>query len=321
MLALAGSFVDDVEPGVRLGLNQDDAVTFAKQTFGKEQGLIEELVSGLVQDNTLGIELAQDLNADDARLTFSRGVIIDLRNIGFASAGYHHRIRMCMTVCQGGQHSKIWFRAVCRKYVKDGEWADPVHMDDEALRKYFAEAERIGQVALDKFAQIYQRELAAFMETDATRKISNLSLSPEFSFVFRTFDSDNEGLLHLHDALGAGKSMTQWLEKNTLPPGDLVTELTLPQIDRRNRRLEALRAPGAKFAVLDYVTRDGEPGIFLRDESLQQSENRVAFNGVVFDEDAAEPNVPASASPAFSVAAEMLAGVTRRYDASKNTPA
>ena len=302
-------------------INLDQAVEVAKAAIENPDILYDEISDQLAAHVDVPAVEVPGSRGSDAQLTFTNGVIVDFANVSFQTGGFQHRVRMCMTVCQHGQRSKIWFRSACEKVWRDGAWDEPVHMTHAELGAFFEEADALSANCLISLRAYYRDLLTDQGAQLCGADVLTVTLENDREFVFRGFDSDNPRLNELFSMLDEGGSFTEWLEENELPPGDFVTSMTLPEIEGRIARLNALRGMDNQVEVLDYVTRAGEAAVFVRDKSHIADANRDLFVGVAFAPDAAVRGERFHNSPVFTIAANMLAGATREYEEEYKTAA
>lgn len=297
-----------------LGLDRDEAVALGRRVIDNETGLCDEFVEAFVA--SLDGEITEFREReDDARLDFAHGVIIDLRNMYFETERFRHRVRLCITVCQHGKKSKIWFRAECIEIQVDGEWRAPIGLAEKNLQEYFDEAERMAEAGLLVLQNAYQRRVQDYVDDTEPGKVVELHLAEQFEF--KVFDSDNDYLPKLFFDLKTGHSFTDWvsnlLKKDPKHAETAIVTMNiaipddLPPIDT----LKSMREIGG-VSIVDHASIDGELGVFIKRSSARPSSNtkRSSYVGAAYDPDSRSPNKKFGQSPAFRISAEMLARVT-----------
>ncbi|PWE34991.1 hypothetical protein DD563_02775 [Pelagicola sp. LXJ1103] len=307
--------------GPLISLTGDQAVQLGEQIIADEQAICDGLAEKLIarfDGNLIEIEGRKE----DGRLDFNYGVIIDLQNMIFETDKYRHRTRMCVTVCQHGTKSKIWFRTQCimRRTGPDAGWMAPIHFDGAELEVFFAEAEKLSDVALSALQESYDELLQPYAPTEADQDPAHLSVANVFEF--KTFDSDSDKLPWLFHELKHGASFTGTLidsmsqTGHTTNPAMVAVKLALSTaVAGANATdkdvLEDLKTkPG--FSIVDHASAFGDFGVFVQktvSTELSKSDNRF-FAGATYDPDAHVPEKNNADSPAYRVAAEMLATVT-----------
>lgn len=305
---------EDVSSSRVVSLDRDAAVTLGRELISSEAELCDLFVSELIA-NFAGEIVEYDARSDDAKLDFAHGVIVDLRNMFFQTPAFRYRVRLCITVCQHGKKSKIWFRAECISVNSKGSWVAPIELSEGDLKRYFAEAEQLADTGLSVLQHIYQDRVQSYI--DRTSPGGEIVLSLAEQFAFKVFDSDSERLPELFFDLKTGYSFTDWVsDKLATQPKDAETAVlamnialpdNLPAIDT----LKSMRGNRA-VSIVDHASIDGELGVFIKQRSpaAGAEAGRVTFVGAAYDPSSKTPDKKPGASPAFRLSAEMLARVT-----------
>lgn len=307
--------------GDLINLTGNQAVELGRKIIADEQVICDVLAEKYVDgvDGNL-VELGE-MRKKDGRLDFNYGVITDLQNMVFETDRYTHRTRMCVTVCQHGTRSKVWFRTQCtlRRASPDAAWEAPIRFDEEMLADYFKEASKLSQVALKALIEIYDERLQPYVSVDKDGDEAHLCVANNFEF--KTFDTDNDKLPLLFQELKQGSSFTETLLENleqgkpSKDPAMTVVNLAIPALEDEGRTdaeiLEYMKN-NDDFSIVDHASAYGDIGIFVqRSVSMHGSPAKNEFfAGVTYDPDAKDGDKAPAKSPAYRVAAEMLATVT-----------
>lgn len=323
-LALRRTGADGEPFGRLVSLTGDEAVKLGREFLADETLISDELslavttgAGALPKSITL---VETDERTEDGRLDFAHGVIVDLQNTYFRSERFHHRTRICVTVCQHGTKSKIWFRSHCVGFRNstDDQWHLPINMHEEQMSAFFDEAHDIGELALNAVQNIYDTRIQPYVETKLQGDEAHLYAANRYEF--RTFDSDSPKLETLYYKLKNGFSFTETLKENLEEEPDVVEPAMMAvnvALAHKNGPVDSLQALASlkaddDFSVIDHASAVGDIGIFVHQvvaETDDASELQL-FSGAAYDPSADDPKKRATESPAFRVATEMLATVT-----------
>ena len=321
-LALRRTRSDSEPSGDLISLTGDQAVQLGEEFLGRETSITNDISRSVIDaaaklDSPIALVETADKRSEDARLDFAHGVIVDFQNAYFESALFKHRTRVCVTVCQHGTKSKIWFRSQCVGFRErqDKEWYPAIDMSEARITAFFDQAHHIGELALSAVQSIYDEHLKCLIVAELGEHEAHLHIANRFEF--RTFDSDSERLETLYYKLKRGDSFTETLKDNLeKQPGDIEPAMTavnvaLPEFPDPLLALASLK-DDEKFSVVDHASAVGDIGIFVR-ELVEETDEESAlqlFSGAAFDPSADNPDKDAIESPAYRVATEMLATVT-----------
>jgi len=313
--ALALQVEGEVVPETRVvSLDRDDAVALGREIIAAEASLCDLFVERFTAD--FGEQIAEyDIRWDDARLDFAHGVIIDLRNVFFETKEFRHRVRLCITVCQHGKKSKIWFRTECVARKALGEWAAPIELSESDLTRFFDESERMAESALSQLQNIYQETVQSYV--DRTNPGGEVELNLAEQFEFKVFDSDSERLPELFFDLKIGHSFTEWVgdrlesEPKAAETAVVAMNIAIPDNQPALETLKSMRGNRA-ISIVDHASIDGDLGVFIkrREPDAAKHIERVSFVGAAYDPSSKVPDKKPGHSPAYRISAEMLARVT-----------
>jgi len=315
-LELRRTGADGKPVGDLINLSGDQAVELGEEFIAHETEICDDLTAHIIELAPTVLSEVSGRKAD-ARLNFTYGVIVDLQNTVFETKNFRHHTRVCVTICQHGTKSKIWFRSQCSQYrpSESADWDVAVDMTEAHLEAFFDEAHDLGEVALDAVQELYDERLQSYI--GAALNGTEMRLRVANRFEFKTFDSDSPRLESLFEDLKTGQSFTRTLEANleerpkALDPAMTAVKIALPGQDDLRKALVSLRSD-AEFSIVDHATAIGDIGVFVRHcdgPSCKNSTHQV-FCGATYDPEAHNRGKRNSDSPAFRVAAEMLATVT-----------
>lgn len=307
---------DGKPAGDLISLTGDQAVELGAEFIAKETEICDALAAKIIDLAPAVLGEVPGRKAD-ARLNFTYGVIVDLQNTVFETKNYRHLTRVCVTVCQHGTKSKIWFRSQCSEFRRseDADWDVAVDMTSDHLEAFFEEAQELGRVTLQAVQALYDVRLQPYIKEALDGSEAHLQVANQFEF--KTFDSDSPRLETLFQNLKTGQSFTGMLAANleqrpeTLDPAMLAVKFALPEQKDIKTALASLRSDD-KFSIVDHATAVGDIGVFVRhcDGPCCKESTHQVFCGATYDPDAHNREKDGGASPAFRVAAEMLAAVT-----------
>lgn len=313
--ALALQADGEVVPDNRvLGLDRDEAVALGRRIIAGEAALCDEFVTGFTASVYGDITEFRE-RENDARLDFAHGVIVDLRNMYFETEQYRHRVRLCITVCQHGKKSKIWFRAECIGVRAGDGWRAAIELSEKDLQTYFDETEQMADAALLVLQNAYQQRVQSYVDDTVRGRVVKLHLAEQFEF--KVFDSDNSYLPKLFFDLKTGHSFTDWVS-NLLEEQPKFAEtavvamnIAIPDDKPPLDTLKSMREIGG-VSIIDHASIDGDFGVFIKRSKDRAGSNakRSSYVGAAYDPDSRSPDKKFGQSPAFRLSAEMLARVT-----------
>lgn len=301
-----------------LSLDRDEAVGLGRAIIKNEAKIAADFVERFFAAYPEDVSEFCD-RGGDARLDFSHGVIIDLENMFFKTANFQHRIRLCLTVCQHGKKSKIWFRSECVGYLTAAtqEWTQPIELSEDDLARFFAEAEQMSDVALNELQRLYGERLQMFSDEHLEGATATLYLAEQFEF--KTFDSDSVRLCDLFFDLKKGATFTEWVkdrletDARDAETAVMTMNLAIPDELPAMQTLMSMRN-NPDVSIIDHASIDGELGVFIKrlTTSPDRSLPKASYVGAAFDPTSYSTNRRYGDTPAFRLSAEMLARVTSR---------
>lgn len=313
--ALALQADGETVPANRIvSLNRDDAVALGREIIASEAEICDLFVERFIA--SFDTQIAEfDDRWDDARLDFAHGVIIDLRNMFFETEEFRHRVRLCITVCQHGKKSKIWFRTECSAVKLSGKWHAPIELSENDLARFFNEAEPMADCALSQLQDIYRDIVQSYVDCTVPGGEVELSLAEQFEF--KVFDSDSERLPELFFDLKKGYSFTEWVGDRLLRNSKeaetalVAMNIAIPDNLPAIETLKSMRGDGS-ISIVDHASIEGDLGVFIKrsEPSTKRHVERVSFVGAAYDPSSREPDKKPGHSPAYRISAEMLARVT-----------
>lgn len=305
-------------------LNRNHAVELARWLLQTEPELTRQVFAkiGSIElppesaDRNIPREIDSG-RSNDARLSFNRGVIVDLRNGVFDTVSFRHRVRMCVTVCQGGQTSKVWFRSQCIGLYRDGEFIGSDQMTFAEMTKFFTESQTIGEESVDFLQDIYRGEIQRLFDGKGIAR--EVSLDKVKDFRFRLFDSDHAMVLDAGIKVSRGASLgaitgaiaeserdeNPLVIVNRLAAAEAAGHQIIPDLDKSVEILGNMHG----VRVIPYETVGGRSSILIEIPNVDaHGEGRSDYVGVAYSD-----NADHEESPALTTAAELLAKLVK-YD-------